>query len=54
MDSPGIEVRPIRNLTGDSDFNEVVFDDAFVPEAHLIGEVDAAWKQGRERVGLRA
>ena len=45
MDSPGIEVRPIRNLTGDSDFNEVVFDDVFVPEAHLIGEVDGAWKQ---------
>ena len=45
MDSPGIEVRPIRNLTGDSDFNEVVFDDVFVPEAHLIGDVDAAWKQ---------
>ena len=45
MDSPGIEVRPIRNLTGDSDFNEVVFDDVFVPESHLIGEVDAAWKQ---------
>ena len=35
MDSPGIEVRPIRNLTGDSDFNEVVFDDVFVPEEHL-------------------
>ena len=45
MDSPGIEVRPVRNLTGDSDFNEVVFDDVFVPEPHLIGEVDAAWKQ---------
>ena len=45
MDSPGIEVRPIRNLTGDSDFNEVVFDNVFVPAAHLIGEVDGAWKQ---------
>ena len=45
MDSPGIEVRPIRNLTADADFNEVVFDDVFVPEAHLLGEVDGAWKQ---------
>lgn len=45
MDSPGIEVRPIPNLTGEADFNEVVFDDVFVPEEHLIGEVDGAWKQ---------
>ncbi|MBF2760368.1 MAG: acyl-CoA dehydrogenase family protein [Ectothiorhodospiraceae bacterium AqS1] len=45
MDSPGIELRPIPNLTGEADFNELVFDDVFVPEEHLIGEVDGAWKQ---------
>ena len=45
MDSAGIEVRAIPNLTGESDFNEVVFDDVFVPGEHLIGEVDSAWKQ---------
>ena len=45
MDSPGITVRPVRNLTGGHDFNEVTFDDVFVPQEHLIGEVDRAWKQ---------
>ena len=45
MDSPGIDVRPIHNLTGAHDFNEVVFDDVLVPDEHVIGEVDMAWKQ---------
>jgi acyl-CoA dehydrogenase len=45
LKSPGITIRPIINLTGAHDFNEVVFDDAFVPDLHLIGEVDMAWKQ---------
>jgi alkylation response protein AidB-like acyl-CoA dehydrogenase len=45
MDSPGITIRPIRNLTGAHDFNEVTFDDVFVPDSHLIGEVDMASSQ---------
>jgi len=45
MATPGITVRPIHNLTGAHDFNEVTFDDVFVPDEHLIGEVDMAWKQ---------
>ena len=45
MSSPGIEARPIEDLTGERDFNEVTFDDVFVPETHLIGEVDQAWRQ---------
>ena len=45
MDSPGITVRPIRNLTGVHDFNEVTFDDVFAPDSHLIGEVDMASSQ---------
>jgi acyl-CoA dehydrogenase len=45
MDSPGIVVRPIENLSGVADFNEVTFDDVFVPDTHLIGEVDRAWMQ---------
>ena len=45
MQSPGIEVRPIFNLAGQHDFNEVVFDDVLVPPEHLIGEVDKAWTQ---------
>jgi acyl-CoA dehydrogenase len=45
MQTPGITVTPIINITGNHDFNEVVFDDVVVPESHLIGEVDMAWKQ---------
>ena len=32
-------------MTGQHDFNEVVFDDAFVPDDHVLGEIDGAWKQ---------
>ena len=39
MKTPGITTRPIINLTGSHDFNEVVFDDAFLPDSHLIGRV---------------
>lgn len=45
MSSPGIDVRPIVNMAGLHDFNEVVFDDVLVPPEHLIGEVDKAWTQ---------
>ena len=41
----GITVRPIRDLAGDEHFNEVVFQDAFVPETHLIGEAGRGWAQ---------
>lgn len=45
MQTPGITVTPIVNMTGAHDFNEVVFDDVMIPENHLIGEADMAWKQ---------
>jgi alkylation response protein AidB-like acyl-CoA dehydrogenase len=45
MQTPGITVTPIYNMTGNHDFNEVVFDDVVIPENHLIGEADMAWKQ---------
>ena len=48
--SPGITIRPIVNLTGQHDFNEVFFDDVFVPDLHLIGEVDMAWKQATDEL----
>ena len=50
MKTPGITTRPIINLTGSHDFNEVVFDDAFLPDSHLIGEVDMAWKQATDEL----
>ena len=45
MDSAGLTVRPIHNLTGAHEFNEVTFDDVLVTDEHVIGEVDMAWKQ---------
>lgn len=45
MSSPGVDTRTIEDLTGERDFNEVTFDDVFVPETHLIGDVDQAWRQ---------
>ncbi len=50
MDTPGITVRPIINLAGHHDFNEVHFDDAFVPDAHLIGRENEAWKQATDEL----
>jgi len=43
MRTPGIEVRPLRQLTGDAEFNEVVFDGALVDDAARIGGVDEGW-----------
>jgi acyl-CoA dehydrogenase len=45
MKTPGIAVNPIYQMTGQHDFNEVVFDDAFVPDDYALGEIDGAWKQ---------
>lgn len=41
----GIKINPIYQMTGRHDFNEVHFEDVFVPESHLLGEIDGAWKQ---------
>jgi acyl-CoA dehydrogenase len=45
MKSPGVAVNPIYQMTGQHDFNEVVFDGVFVPDDHVLGEIDGAWKQ---------
>src|SRR3954452_24987710 len=45
MDSPGIEVRPIRDLVGGAHFCEVFFSDVRVPAANLVGVEGAAFKQ---------
>ena len=45
MKTDGIKVNPIYQMSGQHDFNEVVFDDAFVPDDHVLGEIDGAWKQ---------
>jgi hypothetical protein len=45
LKTPGITVRPIRNMIGDEEFNEVIFEDAFVPDAMLVGEEGNGWQQ---------
>jgi alkylation response protein AidB-like acyl-CoA dehydrogenase len=47
MTSPGIEVRPLRELTGSSDFNEVFFDGVRIPEANVIGAPGQGWEIAR-------
>ncbi|WP_016881374.1 MULTISPECIES: acyl-CoA dehydrogenase family protein [unclassified Rhodococcus (in: high G+C Gram-positive bacteria)] len=42
---PQIEVRPIRLLSGEEHFNEVIIDDLFVPDALVLGEIGSGWKQ---------
>jgi alkylation response protein AidB-like acyl-CoA dehydrogenase len=44
MRSPGIDVRPLRQITDESEFNEVFFDDVFVPEDRLIGPEHGGWR----------
>ncbi|HEX4818694.1 MAG TPA: acyl-CoA dehydrogenase family protein [Acidimicrobiales bacterium] len=44
MRGPGVEVRPLVQSTGDAEFNEVFFDDAFVPDEHVIGDVNNGWR----------
>ncbi len=44
MHSPGIEARPIRQISGASHFNEVFFTDVRVPDAHRLGAVGEGWK----------
>lgn len=45
LSSPGVEVRPIRNMIGDEEFNEVTFEDVFVPDAMVVGREGEGWQQ---------
>ena len=43
MHAPGVEVRPLRQMTGGASFNEVFFTDVRVPDSHRLGEVNGGW-----------
>jgi alkylation response protein AidB-like acyl-CoA dehydrogenase len=52
MDQPGVEVRPIRMMSGDSEFNEVFLTDARCPKENVLGEVDGGWAVAMTLLGF--
>jgi alkylation response protein AidB-like acyl-CoA dehydrogenase len=52
MDSPGVEVRPIRQMSGGSSFNEVFFTDVRIPDELRLGDVGAGWKVALTTLGF--
>jgi 3-oxochol-4-en-24-oyl-CoA dehydrogenase len=51
MHAPGVTIRPLKMPNGNSDFNEIFFDDVFVPDADVVGPVDAGWTVARATLG---
>ncbi|SHN05489.1 acyl-CoA dehydrogenase [Streptomyces yunnanensis] len=51
MSIPGIDVRPLREITGDALFNEVYFDDVLLPADAVVGAVDDGWRVARTTLG---
>lgn len=44
LDTPGVDVRPLRHITGEAEFAEVFFTDVKVPKQHLVGELNKGWQ----------
>ena len=51
MKAPEVEVRPLRQMTGGSDFNEVFFNDLFVPDEDVVGTPNSGWTVARATLG---
>jgi alkylation response protein AidB-like acyl-CoA dehydrogenase len=51
LDQPGVEIRPIRQLAGEPEFNEVFFTDARTPADHVVGPVNGGWSVAMTLLG---
>ena len=51
MKAPEVEVRPLRQITGSSEFNEVFFNDVFVPDEDVVGAPNSGWTVARATLG---
>jgi 3-oxochol-4-en-24-oyl-CoA dehydrogenase len=51
MHAEGVEVRPLRQPNGGAEFNEVFFNDVFVPDDDVVGPIDAGWTVARATLG---
>jgi alkylation response protein AidB-like acyl-CoA dehydrogenase len=52
MDQPGVDVRPLRQMTGTAEFNEVFFDDARTAKENVLGDVHDGWKVAMATLGF--
>lgn len=52
LSAPGVEVRPIYDLRGDHHFNEISFDEVFVPADHVLGRIGNGWTQVTEQLAF--
>ena len=50
--SPGVEIRPLRQINGDVEFNEVFFTDVFIPDDQVVGQPHDGWKVARTTLGF--